>query len=246
MKIILSLLIAFVWGFCEEIYASFSVEAKMQSKLTLEVMGIVKDIRVQVGDRVKKGELLLTLDDENERLALENAKNDYKLALSEFKNTQSKMKKFQAVRSVIDRQSYEDMQTAFELSKLKVQKAKLSIEHYQNLQNKKQLKAPYDAIVANKFVQVGEGVGGVGKVLMEIFSYPDVKLVLSFDEKYKNKVKIGQTFLYKLDGSSEEFRGEIFLIYPAIEEKTRKIYAEVHTQNLTPGLFGEGKILTEN
>ncbi|MDO4674836.1 efflux RND transporter periplasmic adaptor subunit [Campylobacter sp.] len=245
MRIVLFWLGAFALGFAGEIYASFSVEARMQSKLTLEAVGIVKDLRVQVGDRVKRGEILLSLDDESERLALENAKNDYNLALSEFKNAQSKMQKFQAVREVIDKQSYEDVQTALTLSKLRLEKARLGVRHYQNLREKKQLKAPYDAIIANKFVQVGEGARGVGEVLVEVFSYPEVKLVLSFDEKYKDAVKIGQTFLYKLDGSDEEFRGKIALIHPSIEEKTRKIYAEVHTQNLTPGLFGEGKILTD-
>ncbi|HEB8061603.1 TPA: efflux RND transporter periplasmic adaptor subunit, partial [Campylobacter coli] len=43
-----------------------------------------------------------------------------------------------------------------------------------------------------------------------------------------------------------ECKGKITLIYPSIEVKTRKIYAEVETQNLTPGLFGEGRIITRD
>ncbi|MEE6566503.1 efflux RND transporter periplasmic adaptor subunit, partial [Campylobacter coli] len=43
-----------------------------------------------------------------------------------------------------------------------------------------------------------------------------------------------------------ELKGKISLIYPSIEVKTRKIYAEVQTTNLTPGLFGEGRIITKD
>lgn len=245
MKIILSLLALCHLSFADEIYASFSVEAVMRSKLSLESTGIVKELRVGIADKVKKGEVLLKLNDESELIALENAKNDYKLALKEFENAQNKMKKFQSVRSVIDVQSYEDVQTAFHLAKLKLEKTKINIRHYKNLLEKKQLLAPYDGVISHKFVQVGEGVGGVGKVLLELYSYPEVKLVLSFDEKYKHKIKIGQIFRYKLDGDEKEFEGKIALIYPAVEEKTRKIYAEVYAKDLSPGLFGEGKIITD-
>ena len=106
------------------------------------------------------------------------------------------------------------------------------------------LLAPFDGTISDKSIEVGEGVGGVAQKLMSVFSYPDVKLKLSFDEKFKDHVKIGSEFVYKLDGQSEERRGKISLIYPTIDTKNGKIYAEVQAQNLTPGLFGEGYIVS--
>nr|WP_317363381.1 efflux RND transporter periplasmic adaptor subunit [Campylobacter helveticus] len=246
IKILTCFLLCFSLMGAEEIYASFNVEAKMQSKLALESMGVVEQIFVEISQSVKKGDVLLSLESETEEIALKNAKNDKELALVEFKNTQSKMQKFEAVREVIDKQSYEDIQSAFKASKLRLEKASLNVKYYENILAKKKLIAPYDGVIANKFVQVGEGVGGVGRVLLEIYSYPDVKLILSFDEKFKDRVKLGQKFLYKIDGEQEEREGEINLIYPSIEPKTRKIYAEVYAKNLKPGLFGEGKILIKD
>ncbi len=246
MKKILLLVFIFNIVFGEEIYASFNVEASKQSKLTLESIGLVDQILVDIGQKVKKGELLLVLDQKSEKIALENAQIAYKLSLIEYENTKSKMQKIKSVKEVIDKQSYEDMKTKFDAANLNLNKARINIEYYKNILAKKELRAPYDAIVANKFIQVGEGVSGVAQNLIEIFSYPQSKLVLSFDEKYKNKVKIGDEFLYKVDQNGTEFRGKIDLIYPSIEVKTRKIYAEVKVQNLTPGLFGEGKIITKD
>lgn len=246
MKKILFLLLAFNWVFGEEIYASFNVKALKQSKLALQSIGLVQEIPVEIGQKVKKGELLLALNQESEKIALQNARNDYNLALVEYENTKSKMQKIRAVKNVIDKQSYEDMKAKLSVANLNLDKAKTNIAYYENILAKKELRAPYDAIVADKFIQIGEGVGGATQPLIEIFSYPQSKLLLSFDEKYKDKVKIGDEFSYKIDQNNTKFKGKISLIYPSIEVKTRKIYAEVESENLTPGLFGEGKIITKD
>ncbi|HEF7889348.1 TPA: multidrug efflux RND transporter periplasmic adaptor subunit CmeE [Campylobacter jejuni] len=246
MKKIIFLLLAFNYAFGEEIYASFNVEASKQSKLALESIGLVQKIPVEIGQKVSKGELLLALDQESEKIALQNAQNSYQLALVEYENTKSRMQKIKAVENVIDKQSYEDMKAKFDAANLNLIKAKINIAYYKNIMAKKELRAPYDAIIANKFIQVGEGVGGVAQPLIEIFSYPQSKLILSFDEKYKDKVKLGDDFFYKIDQNGTEFKGQISLIYPSIEVKTRKIYTEVQTTNLTPGLFGEGRIITKD
>ncbi|TKX33146.1 efflux RND transporter periplasmic adaptor subunit [Campylobacter aviculae] len=246
MKMFLFLMLSFNIVFAEEIYASFNVEASKQSKLALESIGIVSQIPIQIGQKVKKGDLLLALDQTSEKIALENAKNSYDLALAQYKNTKSKMKKINSVQDVIDKQSYEDMKTQFNAANLNLTKAKINIDYYKNILEKKELRAPYDGIIANKFIQIGEGVGGVAQPLVEIFSYPQSKLVLSFDEKYKDKVRVGDEFIYKIDQSDNQIKGKISLIYPSIEVKTRKIYAEVEASELTPGLFGEGKIITKD
>ncbi|MBZ7933004.1 efflux RND transporter periplasmic adaptor subunit [Campylobacter sp. RM13744] len=246
MKIFLILIFSFNVIFAEEIYASFNVEASRQSKLAIEGIGIVSQIPITIGQKVKKGDLLIALDQTSEKIALENAKNSYNLALAQYENTKSKMKKINSVQDVIDKQSYEDMKTQFNIASLNLTKAKINIDYYKNILEKKELRAPYDAIVSNKFIQIGEGVGGVAQPLVEIFSYPQSKLILSFDEKYKDKVKIGDEFIYKLDQSNNQIKGKISLIYPSIEVKTRKIYAEVEASGLTPGLFGEGKIITKD
>lgn len=132
------------------------------------------------------------------------------------------MQKIKAVENVIDKQSYEDMKAKFDAANLNLNKAKINIAYYKNIMAKKELRAPYDAIIANKFIQVGEGVGGVAQPLIEIFSYPQSKLILSFDEKYKDKVRLGDDFFYKIDQNGTELKGKISLIYPSIEVKTRK------------------------
>ena len=227
----------------EEIYASFDVFAINQSKLAFEVGGIVKEIKVSVSKQVKKGDVLIVLNNSSEQIGLKNAQNEQALAQIAYNNAKSKMDKFKQVQNVIDKQSFEDIQTGYKQAELTLAKAKINVERYEDALEKKILRAPYDGIISAKFIDLAQGVAPVQQVVMEIFSYPEVKLLISFDEKFKDKVKVGQTYRYKINGEQKE--AKIALVYPSIDIKTRKIYAEIYTKNLTPGLFGEGVIVVE-
>lgn len=69
------------------------------------------------------------------------------------------------------------------------------------------------------------------------------KLLLSFDSKFIDVVKVGQEFRYRLEGGDKEFSSTIDLIYPTIDVRNRKVYAISYVKELKVGLFGEGKII---
>ncbi|TQR60270.1 efflux RND transporter periplasmic adaptor subunit [Campylobacter troglodytis] len=227
----------------EEIYASFDVFAINQSKLAFEVGGIVKEITATVSKQVKKGDILIKLNASGEEIGLKNAKNEEELAQIAYNNAKSKMDKFKQVQNVIDKQSFEDIETNYKQAELNLAKAKINVERYEDALEKKILRAPYDGIISAKYIDLAQGVAPVQQVVMEIFSYPEVKLLISFDEKFKDKVKVGQIYRYKINGEQKE--AKIALVYPSIDIKTRKIFAEIYTTNLTPGLFGEGVIIAD-
>ncbi|KGI56235.1 efflux RND transporter periplasmic adaptor subunit [Campylobacter sp. MIT 97-5078] len=245
MKKVLCLFFAVLNLKAEEIYASFDVYALHQSKLAFESNGIVKEIKVEPSSVVKKGDILIILENSSELIGLQNAQNRLALAEIAFKNAQSKMDKFKEVQSMIDTQSFEDMEASFKRAGLELESAKINVKYYENLLDKKNLKAPFDGIIAAKFVELGQGVAAISQAVLEIYSYPEVKLVISFDEKYKDRVKVGQNYRFKLKGQDKEQNAKISLIYPSIDIKTRKIFAEVKSSHLTPGLFGEGVIIAE-
>ena len=244
-KILLFLLSAAV-ALCaqDRIYASFDVAPAKDAQLALKAVGIVKTVNVEIGSAVKRGDVLLELENESEKLAVKLAQNDLESAQTAKAHAKSVLDKFKLVQSVSSKQAFENAEFDFKNAALAENRAYLALNLAQKRLEDTRLLAPFDGTISGKSIEVGEGVGGVAQKLMSIFSYPDVKLKLSFDEKFKDRVKIGSEFIYKLDGQIEERRGEISLIYPTIDTKNGKIYAEVRAQNLTPGLFGEGYIVS--
>ncbi len=244
-KILLFLLSAAIALYAQDrIYASFDVAPAKDAQLALKAVGIVKSVNVEVGSAVKRGDVLLELENESEKLAVKLAQNDLESAQTAKAHAKSVLDKFKLVQSVSSKQAFENAEFDFKNAALAENRAHLALNLAQKRLEDTRLLAPFDGTISGKSIEVGEGVGGVAQKLMSIFSYPDVKLKLSFDEKFKDRVKIGSEFIYKLDGQNEERRGEISLIYPTIDTKNGKIYAEVQARNLTPGLFGEGYIVS--
>lgn len=246
-KILLFLLSAAV-ALCaqDRIYASFDVAAAKDAQLALKAVGIVKTVNVEIGSAVKRGDVLLELENESEKLAVKLAQNDLESAQTTKAHAKSVLDKFKLVQSVSSKQAFENAEFDFKNAALAENRAHLALNLAQKRLEDTRLIAPFDGTISGKSIEVGEGVGGVAQKLMSIFSYPDAKLKLSFDEKFKDRVKIGSEFVYKLDGQSEEKRGKISLIYPTIDTKNGKIYAEVQARNLMPGLFGEGYIVSDS
>jgi len=91
-KIALSLLLAVMSLRAEEIYATFTVEAKRHADLAFTATGIVGEVHVDIASAVKKGDLLASLENSDAKASLEIAKTALKYAKRDYER-QLKVKK---------------------------------------------------------------------------------------------------------------------------------------------------------
>ncbi|WP_072680933.1 efflux RND transporter periplasmic adaptor subunit [Arcobacter sp. LA11] len=216
----------------KEIYATFDVKATKSANLAFDNSGIVKEVLVDIGSVVKKGQKLSSLENEDvkARLSVNQVALKYKLA---------DYKRQKKIRNIIDKEKFGNYEYAYKNANAEViyQKAVL---------DKTYLNAPFDGIIISKDVEVGDMVSQQSsKTLFQIESLSNVKLVLKFDSKYWNDVKVGQIFKYQLDGDSKKYEEKISKVYPSIDSDSRTLSAEVLTKNIPTGLFGTGFIITE-
>ncbi len=217
--------------FAEEIYATFDVISEKESQLGLSVSGIVSTLNVNVGDKVKKGDLLLSLNNTQE-------KNEYETARKNAEHSSKIYERYAKISDVIDKEKMENYLYDRDISQLNAQNKEIVLK-------KTELRAPYDLVVTKKNIDLGAIVLASQTNLLDVIALDDVKLVLKLDEKYWQKVKVGQTFIYKVDGSDKNYEGIISKIYPVVLKETRQMEAEVKAKNLMPGLFGNGTIKVE-
>jgi RND family efflux transporter MFP subunit len=214
--------------FAEEIYATFDVVSEKSSQLGLSASGIVSTLNVNVGDRIKKGDLLLSLNNTQE-------KNEYETARKNAEHSTKVYERYAKISDVIDKEKMENYLYDKDINQLNAQNKEIILR-------KTELRAPYDLIVTKKNIDLGSIVLASQTKLIDVIALDDVKLVLKFDEKYWQKIKVGQTFIYKVDGSDKNYEGKITKIYPIILNETRELQAEVKAKDLMPGLFGNGTI----
>lgn len=217
--------------FAEDIYATFDVVSQKESELGLSVSGIVTTLNVNVGDKLKKGDLILSLNNAQE-------KNEYETAKKNAEHSAKTYARYAKISDVIDKEKMENYLYDKEITQLNAQNKEIILK-------KTELRAPYDLVVTKKNIDLGAIVLASQTKLIDVIALDDVKLVLKFDEKYWQKIKIGQKFVYKVDGSDNNYEGLITKIYPKILNETRQMQAEVKAVNLMPGLFGNGTIKAE-
>lgn len=229
-----------------QVYATFDVEADKRSDLTLTSTGVIKTMQVDVGDHVKKGDELLQLDNDDLKLAVKLAESDVRLAQISHRFAKQTYEHYRKMRDVIDDDVYDQHRLAFEKSAASLQATKASLAYKKALLAKSILLAPYDGVISKRHKEVGDGVsGGMIEPILTLISDARVKLVLGFDEKYWQQVKVGAKVNYKVDGSDATYTGTITGIYPTVDAKTRKAHAELYATGLRPGLFGEAMIEVE-
>lgn len=78
--------------FAEDIYATFDVVSEKKSELGLSASGIVTTLNVNVGDKVKKGDLLLSLNNTQEKNEYEIARKNAEHSAKFTKDTQKYLK----------------------------------------------------------------------------------------------------------------------------------------------------------
>jgi len=230
-KLIIGILTLAVSALSSDVYATFTVHAKQSANLAFSSSGIIDKVLVDVSSKVKKGDILAKLQNRDLKAMLAISKTTVKYAKLDL-DRQIK------VKHIID-------QSKFDQFSFKYENAKAQQNYQQSLLNKTILRAPFDGVIYDKLIEVGDVVSGqMIKTAFKIQSKSKAKLVLGFDQKYWKSVKVGQTFKYGVDGDSKIYEGKISKIYPFANSGNRKIKAEVEVSGFIVGLFGEGYILT--
>ncbi len=213
-----------------DVYATFEAKAVKEASLNLTSSGTVEQIHVDVGSHVKKGQTLLSLKDGEERAAYMSAKSDYEFLSSQYT-------RYQKSAEVFDKNTLDKVRTETE-------RAKNQMLMYGERLSKMRLTAPFAGVIAEKNIEVGDTVGLGNKPLFRLISN-ETKLVIQFDSKFADNVKVGDEFCYAFDGKPSGKCTKIKKIYPAVNQNNKKLTAEAEGNGVKAGIFGDGQIKTK-
>jgi RND family efflux transporter MFP subunit len=238
----------FVWTlsplYAENIYATFDVQADKSANLAFTMTGIVQHVDADIADRVQKGQKLAELENSDLKSAAAIAEanlNSAKVALKFAKRAYERENK---VKKLISESQHDKVAQSFEAAQSRIAQMEANVAYQQALLEKTILLAPFDGVIYDKEIEVGDAVSGAMiRTVFKIQNTDKVKLVLEIDQRYWKVIKEGQTFEYRVDGDETKYQGKISKIYPYADSANRKIKAEVEAKNFVVGLFGSGNIL---
>ncbi|MDD3515719.1 Multidrug/solvent efflux pump periplasmic linker protein MepA [bioreactor metagenome] len=155
-----------------EIWRSYYGQAKAGKSQTVTsyVKEIVREVHVQIGDRVKEGQVLLTLSSQDYRASAAADRVSYEDAVRDYKRL-SELHKSGGV-------SKAQVEQAF--SRMKSEEAKL--QSSRSTLARTQIRASIDGIVASRSVEPGE-VASDGKALLTIIDLKDLEAEIMVSRK---------------------------------------------------------------
>jgi membrane fusion protein, multidrug efflux system len=205
-----------------------NVLANEDVEIRSEVQGKIVRIAFKEGARVKKGELLVKIDDSE--LQAKAAQADARRKLAE--DNEYRMRKQLEIQAV-SQKDYEQTASELALAKGDVQLLKAQLA-------KTELRAPFAGVVGLK--QVSEGAYVSPNTLITTLQEIDpVKIDFTIPGKYYGYVKAGQAVSFSIQGSDARFRGKIYAVDPRIDPESRTLRLRALCPNaegrVLPGAF---------
>lgn len=217
--------------------------------------GYIKQTPLLIGDTVKKGQLLVTIENP-EFVTLQQNYMEVKQQLAFLQSEYERQQTLQE-ENITSQKSFLKAESEFKTAKakyngLKKQLTMLNISPVQveegNISSIATIFAPIGGSITKMNVTKGTYVSPASPIL-EIIDNDHIHLELSVFEKDIMKVKKGQPILFRIPEASEEtFEAEVHLIGTSIgENRTIKVHGHLKDESKTflTGMFVDAHIVTE-
>lgn len=225
-----------------DVYATFEAQAYREAQLGMNASGIVQTLNAREGDRVKKGSLLVSLEHSEEEIALKMARADLESLEKESAFLIDQYARYEKSAQVFDKNTLQKLKSELDAKIAQRDRARLGVRLYEQKLSKMSLYAPFSGSIAQKNVEVGDYVTTMGGAPLFKLVSDQSRLLIRFDSKYAQSVKIGDTFCLSIDAQSTGKCSRITKIYPTVDPKTRQMIAEADGMGLRSGTFGDGQI----
>lgn len=159
------------------------VQSNNQASLSTIVMGTVTEAPVTVGDRVKTGDLLVRIKDDQIRAQKSQIEANMVQARANLENTEknyNRIKNLYAEESATSKE-LDDISTMYEIAKANMEALEARLNEVNEMLSYTTILAPYDGIVSQKFVFEGD-MASPGHPLVSIADPGSVKITASVAE----------------------------------------------------------------
>jgi RND family efflux transporter MFP subunit len=192
-----------------------STQPEQQSVISSKVSGRIVKLFVDIGFRVKKGQVLAKIDDTDYRNNFERAKSELErikaqleLAKINYERAENLIKTKSIAQAEYDnaKSNYQSLLAAYETAKKNLEKAEIDL-------NETNIVAPYDGIVVEKRADVGSFVGPQSPIF--VIQSSKTFFLGKIAEKDITKLKIGDILDVEFPSLKKVVKGKVSSIKPA-------------------------------
>lgn len=196
-----------------------------------KVGGFVTDVKIAEGQKVKKDELLVKIDNRDYQNVYNQAKGELTALNARLADAEKNFSRISSLykNGAVSQQQYDNTLAAFSDIKAKHEVIQAQVSQAQlNLDNT-EIKAPFDGVVAKKSVETGQ-LASPGIPLIGFVEVGERWITANFKETEIESIKIGSKAEISVDAiSSKHFKGTV----ESISSATGATFALLPPDNAT-------------
>jgi RND family efflux transporter MFP subunit len=221
-------------GYESKLTLPSSLQGIYQSQIYARTNGYVKQWFKDIGQPVKKGDLLATLDIPDVNKQVDEAKANFELAKIAYERW-SRLREHDAV----SQQEYDEKVAAY-------QQTEAVLKRLRDQQDFGKVLAPFDGIVTKRNVDNGDlvnaGNGGTGQALFAVAQIDKLRLYAYVPQDRAARIHVGDSVdILRAEAADKPVKGRIVRTAGAIDPTTRTLQIEIQVPNadysLLPGAY---------
>jgi RND family efflux transporter MFP subunit len=240
----------------EDLFKEIAVPAEFRPYTDVEVhakvSGFVKKINVDIGDRVKAGQLLATLEVPELTDDLDSARAALRRADAEYRDTHLAYTRLVAVNkehpNLIAQQDLDTAQAKDAAADGALSEAKADVGKYETMVSYTRITAPFNGVVTKRFadpgalIQAGTASQTQAMPLVRVADNTLLRLDFPVSVDYVGDIKIGQPVSVSVESlRGKELSGKIARFTDEVDDSTRTMTVEAEVPNptlvLVPGMY---------
>lgn len=228
--------------------ATGELVSPVTSEVAVRTPGRVGKVFVDEGDRVRRGQPLLSLETEYLALDLKRADADVARARAMAADAERDFKRKEdlVAKGSVARAAYDRSQSNYQAAQAGVASAEATRDLARQKLADAVLHSPINGVVAERKTAAGERLGDSSVAFVLVQTSP-LKLRFQLPERYLSRVRRGQSVRAIVDPyPGETFTGRVSVIGGVVDPQTRTVAVETEFPNsdgrLSPGLFARVEI----
>jgi membrane fusion protein (multidrug efflux system) len=226
-----------------------SIQPEKRADLRAEVAAVVTQLLKGNGEAVKKGDLLMRLDDTAIRESLQSADAGLRAAQQAFEQAQRQVERLKTLQAqgMTSAQALDDAEGRRNGAQSELVAARSRVVAAQQQLRRTEVRAPFDGVVSERKASVGD-TAQVGKELLKVIDPRSMRFEGLVSADRMAEIKIGQRVTFRVNGvDGVEFAGKVQRVDAAANSVTRQVEVLVSFDDATKaprvaGLYAEGRI----
>jgi len=224
-----------------------SIEAFEKVQVTARVSGAVDRVLFSEGSLAQVGQVLVEIETERYKLALESAQASAEKALASKADAEAGLKRRESVINqtpgLIPGEELETWKTKVLLAASDVAQTKSALNTAQLNLREAYVRAPFSGIIQTRTVQTGQYVQ-TGTVLATLVRRDPLLVRFSVPEREAARMRTGMTALVRVRDSEGEFKSRIVHVAETADSTSRLVdltaqVEDPREKDLKPGIFAE-------